>query len=318
MKGIVSMYFFDFIFKMIRRANIAIICYLALNVLIIGGIASIIFNVEYQQGCLMGLGFYIVSLMIAISPIGEWLLRIKTGCKKVKRIDQKDFFEPIFKEVYDRAKEANPAIPNNVHWFINNDELPNAFATGRRTICVTEGLLYMPENQIKAVLAHEFGHLSNKDTDLLLLVSIGNFVVGATILIIRFLLDTSKLVVDFCANILGAVMGGREGFFVSLLASLTATVYHAMFAVTVTFLTWVWTKIGILLVMKSSRSIEFDADKFAFTLGYGNDLCLFLDRIGVSGAKGLFASLASSHPDKDKRIEKLQKMGASYMAYYGG
>ena len=42
---------------------------------------------------------------------------------------------------------------------MNHDEAPNAFATGRKTICVTEGMLSMPVEQIKATLGHEFGHL---------------------------------------------------------------------------------------------------------------------------------------------------------------
>ena len=42
-----------------------------------------------------------------------------------------------------------------------------------------------------------------------------------------------------------------------------------------------------------------------------------LDSISGSGAKGLFATLASSHPDKDDRIAKLQELGCTYRATYG-
>ena len=52
-------------------------------------------------------------------------------------------------------------------------------------------------------------------------------------------------------------------------------------------------------------------------LGYGNELCILLDSISGSHAKGLFANLASSHPDKDDRIAKLQELGATYRATYG-
>lgn len=48
------------------------------------------------------------------------------------------------------------------------------------------------------------------------------------------------------------------------------------------------------------------------TLGYGNELCFLFDTIGDSGTKGLFANLASSHPDKNYRIGKLQQLGATY------
>ena len=47
-------------------------------------------------------------------------------------------------------------------------EQPNAFATGRSpkqaVVAVTEGLLrYLPREQVKGVLAHEMGHVANRD-----------------------------------------------------------------------------------------------------------------------------------------------------------
>jgi heat shock protein HtpX len=47
-------------------------------------------------------------------------------------------------------------------------EQPNAFATGRNAqhsaIAVTQGLMqYLPQDQVRGVLAHEFGHIKNRD-----------------------------------------------------------------------------------------------------------------------------------------------------------
>ena len=50
---------------------------------------------------------------------------------------------------------------------------------------------------------------------------------------------------------------------------------------------------------------------------FENELCILLDSISGSHAKGLFANLASSHPDKDDRIAKLQEAGATYRSTYG-
>ena len=51
------------------------------------------------------------------------------------------------------------------------------------------------------------------------------------------------------------------------------TIYHLMMTVVVIGFTWIWTRIGVLLVMKSSRANEYEADEFSFRLGYGNELC---------------------------------------------
>lgn len=303
------MYLIDFFKRMTRKSNITVLIYLVLNVFVIGAIVQLFFNNPFWQALLIGIVLYAISMVIALSPLGEWILRLQTGCKKIKRVEQINRIEPLFREVYDKAKKLDPTIPDDVNLFIASDEAPNAFATGRKTICVTEGLLHMPESQIKATLAHEFGHLAHKDTDLILVVSVGNLIVTAVLTAIRLFISFLQLIFGIAC----LFIGGSEG----ALASITTALTGMMVNLFVAGFMWVWTKIGILLVMKSSRGNEFEADEFSFNLGYGNDLCILLDSIGNSGAKGLFANLASSHPDKHDRIAKLQELGATYRATYG-
>lgn len=303
------MYLVDFLKRMTRKSNIPVLIYLVFNVFVIGAIVQLMFNNPFWQALLIGIVLYVISMTIALSPLGEWILRLQTGCKKIKRTEQINRMEPLFREVYDKAKKLDPTIPDDVGLFISNDESPNAFATGRKTICVTEGLLHMPDNQIKATLAHEFGHLAHKDTDLILVVSVGNLIVTAVLVGIRLFISFLQLIF----GIMSMFMGGSEGAVASITASLTGMMINLF----VVGFMWVWTKIGILLVMKSSRGNEFEADEFSFNLGYGNELCILLDSIGGSGAKGLFANLASSHPDKHDRIANLQELGATYRAAYG-
>ena len=61
--------------------------------------------------------------------------------------------------------------------------------------------------------------------------------------------------------------------------------------------------------MKGSRNNEYEADRFSYEIGYGTSLASALDRIagGASEGHGLFANLASSHPDTDSRIARLQQ-----------
>jgi heat shock protein HtpX len=75
-------------------------------------------------------------------------------------------------QVYDVPKPRVYLIPS---------EQPNAFATGRNpehsAVAVTQGLLqYMPRDQVRAVLAHEFAHIKNRD---ILVSSIAAMIAGA-------------------------------------------------------------------------------------------------------------------------------------------
>lgn len=297
------MYLADFFKRMTSKSNIPVSIYLVLNVFVIGIIVNILFGGNFVICLLEGIRVYSLSLLVALSPFGEMILRFQTGCKKMKVPEQINYIEPIFREVYDKARRLNPSIPEDVQLFINSDEDPNAFATGRKTICITEGLLKMPTDQIKATLGHEFGHLAYKDTDLILVVSVGNLIVSAFIVGIRLFIEVIHILFGICT----IFVGGSEG----TIASLVNSIYHALISAVVIGLTWVWTQIGVLLVMKSSRANEFEADEFSFDLGYGDGLCILLNSIGSSHKKGLFANLASSHPDKNDRIAKLQELGVT-------
>ena len=72
--------------------------------------------------------------------------------------------------------------------------------------------------------------------------------------------------------------------------------------------------IGKVLVLQTDRACEFESDRFAYELGYGNPLCALLEEtyFSHSTSKGLMATLLSSHPSKDERIGKLQSYGATY------
>lgn len=301
------MYLVDFFKRTMRKSNIPVFIYLVLNIFVIALILSLVIdngNIPFWKALLIGIVLYFVSLLIALSPVGEWILRLQTGCKQIKNDEQRNFIEPIFREVYDKARAQDPSISDKVKIYMNHDEAPNAFATGRKTICVTEGMLSMPVEQIKATLGHEFGHLAHKDTDLILVVAVGNLIVSAFILLFRLAIDLVHLLFVFSS----VFVGGSDGAF----GALISTVYHLAMTAVVVGLTWIWTKIGVLLVMKSSRANEYEADEFSFRLGYGNELCALLNSFSGTNANGLFANLVSSHPDKNDRIARLQELGATY------
>ncbi|NMA55055.1 MAG: M48 family metalloprotease [Firmicutes bacterium] len=281
-------YLADFIKNLTRKSNAGIVIYLILNTLLITWVFSGGFS--NPSGVLTGLLAYAVSLAVALSPVGEWILRWQTGCKEIRRADYLHRLQPLFQEVLAQAREVNPAIPQDVRLFMSDEAYPNAFATGRKTICLTRGFLSYSDEQIKATFAHELGHLANKDTDLILLVTIGNFIVTALFIIFRLFVRLVTICASIASESLGAVLMGFliDGVLV--------------------FAIWGWTKLGTVLVMHSSRQNEYLADEFAFNCGYGQGLISTLHSFRGDGSRGLWANLAASHPESDNRIAKLQEL----------
>lgn len=308
------MYFIDFFKRLSKKGNIPIIIYLILNVFVIGFVVELAlfgffagsedtFGKSYPIYLGVGLVLYLISIAIALSPVGEWILRVQNGCHKIKRKEQIEYIEPIFREVYEKAKAKDPSISDNVSIWINDSESANAFATGRKTICITKGMLRVSPNELKAVLAHEFGHIAHKDTDLILVITVGNLIVSLIVFLLRIIVFILGFFFDLVSN------DDRNLFTGMITSFLVNTIIGGIM--------WVWTQFGRLLVLASSRAQEYAADAFAYNVGYGDNLCSFLDRFtDGTAAKGVFAVLERSHPRNDDRIAKLQEMGSSYRSTY--
>ena len=296
-----SFYLLDFLGRMFtNKENIPLIIYLILNILLIGLIVTAFLTLPIGWGLLCGFLLYIASVSIALSPIGEAILRYQTGCHKITDPDVINRMEPIFREVYYKAKKADPSISADVRLFMNDEDCPNAFATGRKTVCITRGLMLLSDEQIKATLGHEFGHLSHKDTDRILVVAIGNLIIEG----IYILFQLGAIIADIFMQIF-AVFTGDASVFVSLMSSISRFFTLVVLAAFMRL----WTALGTALCMKTSRGNEFQADEFSVHLGYADGLIALLQTIGGGPRpKGLFASLASSHPHSDDRIARIRQL----------
>ena len=296
-----SFYLIDFLVRMFtNKENVPLIIYLVLNILLIGLITTAMLTLPIGWGLLCGFLLYVASVSIALSPIGEALLRYQTGCHKITDQTVIDRMEPIFREVYTKARQADPSISADVRLFMNDEDCPNAFATGRKTVCITRGLLTLPDELIKATLGHEFGHLSHKDTDRILVVAIGNlFIEGLYILF-----QLGAILADIIMQIVAA-FSGDANVFVSLMSSISRFFTLVILAAFMRL----WTALGTALCMKTSRGNEFQADEFSVHLGYADGLVHLLQIVGGGPRpKGLFASLASSHPHSDDRIARIREL----------
>lgn len=245
--------------------------------------------------------FYIITVIISLSPIGEWFLCLIIGAKNIRRTDVKIHVIPLVEVVLDAAHKNTKYHPAKVNIKIIRDDSPNAFAIGKHTIAITNGLLKLPDEYVLAVIAHEVGHLAYGHTIIQLLIGGANVFISGCILIIKI-----------SCWIITAIMGifslaTRSGIIGILTTLFTGILYVA---------TWVWVKFCRLFLMWSMRQNEFVADEYAARIGFGYDLAYALDhQICDVPRNGFLDALYSTHPNNDERIAALQKLGVNYSRF---
>jgi len=191
--------------------------------------------------------------------------------------------------------------------YIVPSKAPNAFATGRNAehaaVAVTEGMLeILNDGELEGVICHEFAHIVNKD---MLIGTIAATFAGA----IGILATIARFGAMFSGG--GSRDGERGGGIGLLIAAIVAPL------------------VAVIIQTAISRKREYKADEIGgrFTGKY-KELASALGKLGrapvrmnldkkpatahlmimnpLSG-KG-FASLFSTHPPIDKRIERLHKL----------
>ncbi|MGL5544048.1 MAG: zinc metalloprotease HtpX [Cetobacterium sp.] len=192
--------------------------------------------------------------------------------------------------------------------YMINESQPNAFATGRNphhaAVAVTRGLVeLMDDNELSGVIAHELGHVSNRD---ILIQSVAATLAGA----IAYMANMAKW---------AAIFGGRrrddEDSSGGIFGLLAITIFAPLAA--------------MLIQMAISRSREYKADNFGAKVS-GNPRYLanalrklesYSTRIpmdAVPATENMFivsplagnkmASLFSTHPSTAERIKRLEEM----------
>jgi len=142
----------------------------------------------------------------------------------------------LYRIVGDLAREASLPLPRI---YVIQQPAPNAFATGRdpqhAVVAVTAGILeIVSERELRAVLAHELGHVSNRDT---LVMAVVASIAGA----ISYLAHMAQWTAMFGGY--GRDNEGRGGNPIALLVSIIVLPLAAM-----------------LVQLAVSRSREFGAD----------------------------------------------------------
>ncbi len=211
----------------------------------------------------------------------------------------------LYRMVSDLAQRANLPMPKV---YIIPQEAPNAFATGRNpenaVVAVTQGLLkYMNRDELAGVIAHELGHIKNRD---ILIGTIAATMAGA-IMMIANMARWSAIFGGFGGR--DNEEGGGGGMIGLIVMSIIAPLA------------------AVLIQMAISRSREYLADSTSASItGNSEGLARALEKLGTYSNRIPMAaepatahmfitnplsgqslmSLFSTHPPIEERIARLR------------
>ena len=238
---------------------------------------------------LVVLGLYTVSILLAFSSIAESLCRKAWKARSLHLMREQERLLPLFKEVYIQACNVDAKLSRVIKLFVEESMSINAYAFGRETMILTRGSIeLLSDDNIKAIMAHEFGHFSNGDTIINMLTMVGNFYYTI------FLVVITKL-----KNFLD---GQTRGGFLEPLRWIYLIIY--------------WFFRGIfglsnLILLHVSRKQEYIADYFAVRCGYGKEMAELLNviySVSFGDSKNILEQIRSTHPPTTKRIERIERV----------
>jgi heat shock protein HtpX len=254
-----------------------------------------------------------VAFSIFMNVAAYWLsdrFAIRASRAQPVSEDQAPELYKIVRELSERYQLPMPRV------YMIPSEQPNAFATGRNAkhaaVAVTQGLMsLMPEDQIRGVLAHEFGHIRNRD---ILVSSVAAMIAGAISAIGNIFLWTSLFGGGDDDD---SPLGGIAALLIILIAPIAAA----------------------LLQLGVSRQREYLADATAArVLGEGKplaDALATLERASQTAppmqvnpaTASLYiihpfrgagvSNLFNTHPPLSERIRRLQEYDAAQGIHYG-
>jgi heat shock protein HtpX len=144
--------------------------------LLIAGLTGLLIAIG---GAIGGGALYLfVALAVGMNVVGYWFsdkLALRASRAQPVKPGQLPELAWMVEDLARRAEVPAPRL------YVIPSQQPNAFATGRNSehaaVAVTEGLLaQLPAEEVRGVLAHEFGHIKNRD---ILVSTIAAMIAGA-------------------------------------------------------------------------------------------------------------------------------------------
>ncbi|WP_062309568.1 M48 family metalloprotease [Alicyclobacillus sendaiensis] len=244
-------------------------------------------------------------IALSLSPVAESINRMVYGCRPATR-EETEKMQAAWEAVTQAAAAKLPETKRNQYHpqlFVSDEEYPNAFALGTRTVCVTRGMLLGASRaELEGIMAHELGHLWYGDTKIRSVAVTMNMAGNICAWILTFVFIAFDVIMRLVQGV-GTASGGL-GVGLGIGA---ARVFLWIFAILAKALLWVLNRLISLGMLAVGRKEEFRADAFAREIGFGEGLVSALRKLEGFDlpTRGVWAALGRSHPPIPVRIDRL-------------
>lgn len=300
-----------------RVRSVVIVAFMGLLLVAVGYALGLYYLGSPEGGVAIALVVWFIMNLVALSQ-GDNIMLSLSHAKKVT--------QESYPQLYNIVEEMSIAsgLPVVPAVYVIDDPAPNAFATGknpkRAAVAVTTGLLQkLNRDELQGVIAHEIGHISNRDT---LLMAIGGVLLGTIVILAWY---ASRML--FFGGVGGRRSGGSSGGSAQLILMIVGIVLMILAPIA-----------ARLLYFALSRKREYLADaSSALYTRYPEGLASALEKISGSHAqlkaannatapmyivnpfrkKGRAAAdLTSTHPPTSERVRVLRSMGGAALGDY--
>lgn len=241
----------------------------------------------------------IVAIGLFLPPF-SWLAHLLQGERKPSAVEA-EYIEPLLEELCTRSGVSR----NTLTLRMRTDEDINAFASGINHITIYTGALSgLEERHLLGLLAHELGHLRNRDT-IYLTITYAMDRLGQLILNLVILLNGAL-------NILALIP----------IVNIVIRIIQIVLLVMIAAVEYVLRLPKWITYYFDSRRREYAADAYAVSIGLGRELREGLVALGLATEQigmletgelydrestGFFSRLFITHPKMIKRIQRIDE-----------
>ncbi len=187
--------------------------------------------------------------------------------------------------------------------YISDQDTHNGYNIGN-SIVINKPLL--DTSVIEGILAHEVNHHRCSDSWFSMLLGLN---ISVSSIILSLTAGLYVICIIIILVLIFNIFSRNSGWLGLILAKILMPVKNAVVNIMVT--------ITVAIEMAISRNVEYKADEFASTIGYGHELKLFLSNdCSLRKPMTFTERLLSTHPSNDRRIARIEKYEQKLLQKY--